>query len=96
MKSVRGKIDGKIIAEKLKQAIGSFSTEKEEEKSGADDIEEVMEEILSNDEAILREKGVDAYNILFIKLKKRLKGQIDETELSDKLKNAINVFLEKW
>ncbi|HUX99967.1 MAG TPA: Glu-tRNA(Gln) amidotransferase subunit GatE [Candidatus Deferrimicrobium sp.] len=93
MKFVRGKIDGKVIAEKLREAINNFLREIEEKKSVSEDLDKVIEEILTNNEVILREKGADVYNILFIKLKKRLKGQIEEKLLSDKLKSAINDFL---
>jgi len=91
---LRGKIDGKIIADKLKEAIDSYSPEEKAEDISKQ-LNKIISELLSSDEMLLNEKGKDAYNILLIKLKKRVKGQIDEEILKEKLKKAIEEFLRE-
>ena len=89
----RGSIDGKIISERLKEGLEKFSPE-EKAEDAIKRLDNMMDDFLSENDVILKEKGTDAFDILFIKLKKLLKGQIEEDVLSEKLKKAIEVYLE--
>ncbi|NVM54865.1 MAG: Glu-tRNA(Gln) amidotransferase subunit GatE [Candidatus Helarchaeota archaeon] len=94
MKSLRGKIDGKVIANKLKEALENYTPEESATQASARQINRLIKEIFTDDENILKEKGEDAFDILFIKLKKRLKGQFDEEKLAEKLRRDIKDFLK--
>ncbi|MHA1131629.1 MAG: Glu-tRNA(Gln) amidotransferase subunit GatE [Candidatus Helarchaeota archaeon] len=95
MNKLRGKIDGKILAEKLKTAIANFSPEEDTEKK-LKKIDKIIDEMLIEDENLLREKGTDSFYILLIKLKKRIKGQFEDKDvLSAKLKKAIDIYLKE-
>ncbi|MFX1294759.1 MAG: Glu-tRNA(Gln) amidotransferase subunit GatE [Promethearchaeota archaeon] len=91
MSKLRGKVDGKIIADRLKDAIANYSPK---EKAKQDD--KVIKELFSEDENLIKKKGINAYDLLFIKLKRRMKGQVDETVLAEKLKKAFEEYLKEW
>ncbi|NVM27473.1 MAG: Glu-tRNA(Gln) amidotransferase subunit GatE [Candidatus Helarchaeota archaeon] len=95
MKSARGKIDGGVVSSKLKEALINYSPEKEPEQvASARQINRVIKEIFAEDENILKEKGEGAKDLLFIKLKKRVKGQFDEKNLEERLEKAIKEYLK--
>ena len=95
MKSARGKIDGGVVSSKLKEALINYSPEKEPEQvASARQINRVIKEIFAEDENILKEKGEGAKDLLFIKLKKRVKGQFDEKKLEERLEKAIKEYLK--
>ncbi|MHA1266046.1 MAG: Glu-tRNA(Gln) amidotransferase subunit GatE [Candidatus Helarchaeota archaeon] len=95
MKRVRGKIDGKIIANKLREALQSYAPEKEAKPLSARQINREIKLLLEEDANILKEKGKDAKNLLLIKLKKRLKGQYDVKDVEERLEKAIKDSVSK-
>ena len=93
MEIMRGKIDGKVIATKLKEALDSYSPEKTETQLSARQINKLIKELLSEDENILKEQGKDAQDLLFIKFKKRAKGEFEEKNVKEKLRTHIEGLL---
>ncbi len=89
MKIMRGKIDGKVVHDKLQEAFVRYSPKETATQASARQINRLIKDLLSEDENILKEKGKDALDLLFIKIKKRLKGTFDEEKVKEKLKNSI-------
>lgn len=86
MKELRGKMDGKLISEKLRELVENYSPEASADK--------IIGELISANDNLIKERGMAAYDILIVKLKRRLKDQIKEEILEDKLKRAIEKFLK--
>ncbi|TFG05780.1 MAG: Glu-tRNA(Gln) amidotransferase subunit GatE [Promethearchaeota archaeon] len=90
---IRGKIDGQIIASKLKEALTNFAPGGSTVQASARLINREIQELLTTDQNILEEKGEGAVDLLLIKLKKRFKGQVEEKALKEKLMDAIKSHL---